>query len=294
MTQNMNYINALPDFLAMQRTSFCWFISQGLTDELQLVSEIHDFDQNTEYIVLGNEYKLIKPIYNLSIARKYSGNYKAQLIIPIELRNSIINNTYYQNQFPVITLPLMTTYATFIVNGCERVVVSQIIRSPGIYFEKNKNQKIQRLFKRKLSADITKLRSFLPGGTVFLTDLQIFLSNPTYEVYHHERSNTTTEKIVPYWNNLSIQYYSIKHLKTKKKEISFYFLKSFKFYRIVVKTIEYNSKIKLIQIFLKWLTLKSHIACFKFDLKKNSPILILSYFQFIFKYLLNYQILKYL
>ena len=82
----MNYINALPDFLAMQRTSFCWFISQGLTEELQLVSEIHDFDQNTEYIILGNEYKLIKPIYNLSIARKYSGNYKAQLIIPIELK----------------------------------------------------------------------------------------------------------------------------------------------------------------------------------------------------------------
>ena len=293
MTQNMNYINALPDFLAMQRTSFCWFISQGLTEELQLVSEIHDFDQNTEYIILGNEYKLIKPIYNLSIARKYSGNYKAQLIIPIELRNSTINNIYYQNQFPVITLPLMTTYATFIVNGCERVVVSQIIRSPGIYFEKNSNQKTQRLFKRKLSADINRLRSFLPGGTAFLTDLQLFLSIPTYEVYHHKRTNTTTEKTVPYWNNLSVQYYSIKHLKTKKKEISFYFLKSFKFYRIILKTVEYNSKIKLIQIFLKWLRLKSQIITFKFDLKKNILIFILSYFQFLLNYLLKYQIIKF-
>lgn len=293
MKQNMNYINALPDFLAMQRTSFCWFITQGLTEELQLISKIHDFDQTTEYIILGNEYKLIKPIYNLSIARKYSGNYKAQLIIPIELRNSIINNTYYQNQFPVITFPLMTTYATFIVNGCERVIVSQIIRSPGIYFEKTKNQKIQRTFKRKLSTDITRLRSFIPGGTAFLTDLQLFNSVPTYESYYHERTYTAIEKIVPYWNNISIQYYSIKHLKIKKRERSFYFLKSFKFYRLIVKTFESHSKIKLIQIFLEWLKLKNKLTYFKFNLKKTSYISILLYFKFILRYLLKYQILKF-
>jgi hypothetical protein len=50
MKQNMNYINALPDFLAMQRISFCWFITQGLNEELALFSRIHDFSQNTEYI----------------------------------------------------------------------------------------------------------------------------------------------------------------------------------------------------------------------------------------------------
>ena len=44
----MNYINALPDFLAMQRVSFCWFLTQGLTEELSLFSKIYDFDQNTE------------------------------------------------------------------------------------------------------------------------------------------------------------------------------------------------------------------------------------------------------
>ena len=51
MKQNMNYINALPDFLSMQRVSFCWFITQGLTEELALFSKIHDFSQNTEYIL---------------------------------------------------------------------------------------------------------------------------------------------------------------------------------------------------------------------------------------------------
>ena len=128
MKENMNYINALPDFLAMQRISFCWFITQGLNEELALVSRIHDFSQNTEYIMFGEEYILIKPPYNSLIAKKYNGNYKTQLVIPIEVRNKVLNNVSYQNQFPIITLPLMTTYATFVINGCERVIVSQSIR----------------------------------------------------------------------------------------------------------------------------------------------------------------------
>ena len=70
----------------------------------------------------------------------------------------------------------MTTYATFIINGCERVIVSQIIRSPGIYFEKNKNQRIQNHFKRKLSADIHRLRTFLPSGEAFISEFDLFFS----------------------------------------------------------------------------------------------------------------------
>ena len=61
MENNINYITNLPDFITMQRTSFCWFITQGLTDELSLFSRIYDFSQNTEYILFGQEYSLIKP-----------------------------------------------------------------------------------------------------------------------------------------------------------------------------------------------------------------------------------------
>jgi DNA-directed RNA polymerase subunit beta len=106
MKKNMNYINALPDFLAMQRISFCWFITQGLNEELALFSRIQDFSQNTEYVMFGEEYSLIKPSYSLLIARKYSGNYRAQLVIPIEVRNKVVNSVRYHNQFPIITLPL--------------------------------------------------------------------------------------------------------------------------------------------------------------------------------------------
>ena len=95
-------------------------------------------------------------------------------------RNKVANRVCYQHQFPVITLPLMTTDATFVINGCERVIVSQIIRSPGIYFEKNKNQKIRNQFRRKLSTDLDKLRSFLPSGQAFISKSDLFFSIPTF------------------------------------------------------------------------------------------------------------------
>ena len=247
MKKDLNYINALPDFLAMQRISFCWFITEGLNEELSLFSRIQDFGQNTEYIMFGEEYRLIKPSYNLLIARKYSGNYRAQLVIPIEVRNKIANSVKYQNQFPVITFPLMTTDATFIINGCERVIVSQIIRSPGVYFEKNKNQKTRNQFKRKLSTDINKLRSFIPSGEAFISELDLFfpIPLPTYDPIKKQK------KIVPHWQSNSIYYYSIKYLRKTKITPFFYFLKCFKFYRTASESIKSQSKKKINSIIFK-------------------------------------------
>jgi DNA-directed RNA polymerase beta subunit len=123
----MNYINALPDFLATQRISFCWFITQGLTEELAFVSRIQSFYEDTEWIMFAEEYSLRKPSYSLLVTRKFSGNYSVQLVIPMQIRNKIMNSICYYKQFPSITLPLMTTDATFIINGCNRVIVSRQI-----------------------------------------------------------------------------------------------------------------------------------------------------------------------
>jgi len=280
----MNYINALPDFLTMQRTSFCWFITQGLNEELALFSRIQDFGQNTEYIMFGEEYSLIKPHYSLLIARKYSGNYRVQLVIHIEVRNKVINSVRYHNQFPIITLPLMTTDTTFIINGCERVIVSQIIRSPGVYFEKNKNQKIRNQFKRKLSTDINKLRSFIPCGEAFISEFDLFFPIPTIT----DDPVKKKRKIVPYWQNNLICYYSIKYLKQTEKTASFHFLECFKLYRILSKTIHSESKIKLIKLFLKWLKLRNNFVYFKIS---NINFLI-NYFNFLLKLLVKYEIFQ--
>jgi len=284
MRQKMNYINALPDFLAMQRVSFCWFITQGLNEELALFSKIHDFSQNTEYIMFSDEYSLIKPPYSLLIARKYSGNYRAQLVIPIEVRNKTINNIRYHNQFPIITLPLMTTYATFIINGCERVIVSQIIRSPGIYFEKPKNQKIHKQFKRKLSTDINKLRSLLPSGEAFISESNLFFSVPLFTSDKIKKR----KKIIPNWNQNTIYYYSLKYLKDLNQTSTFYFFQCFKFYQLLSKNLKLKNKDKLIQLFVKWLNLKNKNL--KFEIGPNSVTSILNYFQFISTLLIKYQV----
>jgi hypothetical protein len=153
----------------------------------------------------------------------------------------------------------MTTDATFIINGCERVIVSQIIRSPGVYFEKNKNQKTRNQFKRKLPTDINKLRSFIPSGEAFISELDLFFSlpTPTYDPIKKRK------KIIPHWQRNSIYYYSIKYLKKTEKAPSFYFFQCFKLYRIISKTFDLKSKPKLIQLFLKWLKLKTNYFHFK-------------------------------
>ena len=288
MKKNMNYINSLPDFLEMQRVSFCWFITQGLNEELALFSRIQDFSQSTEYILFGEEYSLIKPPYSLLVARKYSGNYRAQLVIPIEVRNKLINNVSYQNQFPIITLPLMTTDATFIINGCERVIVSQIIRSPGVYFEKNKNQKTRKQFKRKLSTDIDKLRSFAPSGEAFISEFDLFFPViiKTYDPIKDR------DKRVPHWRNNSIYYYSLEYLKNLEKTPSFYFLSCFKLYRILSSHIETKSKSKLIKLFFKWLKLKQNSFYFKTDLRFEEIQSLIKYFNFLLKLVLKYEMFQ--
>jgi hypothetical protein len=237
MKQSMNYITALPDFIEMQRVSFCWFIAQGLNEELAMFSRIHDFSYNTEYVLFGHEYTLVKPIYNIIRAKKYTANYAAQLVIPLEIRNKKLNSVRYHNQFPIINLPLMTTSATFVINGCERVIVSQIIRSPGIYFEKNKNQKKRKIVKRKVSSDINKLKSFVPLGEPFISE-QILSFFPTSY-------------------NQSLFQYSFTKLKKHENDFYFYFLDSFKIYHIISKTRDSKKKSVRIKFFLQWLRIKN-------------------------------------
>ena len=211
MKRYMNYITALPDFLAMQRVSFCWFITQGLNEELSNFARMRDFSANTQYILFGQEYTLVKPVYKITKAKKYITNYSVQLIVPLEVRNTKFNSVRYHNQFSVINLPLMTTSATFIINGCERVIVSQIIRSPGVYFEKNKSQKKRNLFKRALPIDMEKLGSFFISGQVFIPESQLFFP------YSVTREINEKKVRVPNWNKKHITSYSLNSLKQIEK-----------------------------------------------------------------------------
>ena len=268
----MNYITALPDFVEMQRLSFCWFIAQGLNEELMMFSRIHDFSYNTEYRLFGQEYSLVKPVYTIVRAKKLAANYSAQLVIPLEVRNKKLNSVRYFGQFTIINLPLMTTTATFVINGCERVIVSQIIRSPGIYFEKNKNQRKRKQFKSKVLGHASKLGSFLPSGLPWLI--------PDDQPW----------KPWIVGNKLK----SHKQFSQKTSRTQFYpsSLKAFKVYRIISTTSNHQLKVKRIKIFLQWLKINQQYLASQNCLPNSEISLLLNYWNFLLKFLIKYQLLQ--
>ena len=289
----MNYTTALPDFIEMQRVSFCWFIAQGLNEELNTFSRIYDFSQNTEYVLFGQEYTLVKPIYNIVRAKKYTANYSAQLVIPLEIRNKKTNIIKYHSKFPIINLPLMTSSATFVINGCERVIVSQIIRSPGVYFEKNKHQKKNKKIKRIVSSEIGKLKSFTPPSEILPTESRLYVLKPTIKkkLISDKKKKVRFIKKEEDWNwqGETINTYSFKQLKNYEINFSSSFIEYFKVYKSLFKIQNLSTKIKRIKIFLKWLASNEN---FILQGNQHRIFLIVNCFNLLIKTIVKYKILK--
>ena len=272
MKKNLNYITNLPDFIEMQRASFCWFIYQGLTDELCNFSSILDFSGNIEYVFFGQEYKLVKPIYNALSAKRYTTNYVAQLLIPIELRSKLKNTVIRHSQLPIANLPLMTTSATFIINGCERIIVSQVIRSPGVYFEKNKKLKKQKFNKLTLSNDFHKIRSFTQVAFGLLKNPNIIPLSPTIQnlKFLNHYHSTHKEKVIQDCN----------------------FVEIFLLYKIILNNFESKVKQKKIEKFLKWFQLKDNLLSLNFNTKFANNLKDIEYFNLFLKFLIKSLILQ--
>ena len=289
----MNYTTALPDFIEMQRVSFCWFIAQGLTEELNTFSRIYDFSQNTEYVLFGQEYSLVKPIYNIVRAKKYTANYSAQLVIPLEVRNKKTNIIKYHSKFPIINLPLMTSSATFVINGCERVIVSQIIRSPGVYFEKNKNQKKNKKIKRIISNEIGKLKNFTPPSEILPTENRLYFLKPNIKkkLINDKKKKIRFIKKEEDWNwqGETINIYSFKQLKEYEVNFSSSVIEYFKIYKSLVKIQNLSIKKKRIKIFLKWLACNEN---FILSDNQHKIFLIVNCFNLLLKIITKYKILK--
>jgi len=289
----MNYTTALPDFIEMQRVSFCWFIAQGLTEELNTFSRIYDFSQNTEYVLFGQEYSLVKPIYNIVRAKKYTANYSAQLVIPLEVRNKKTNIIKYHSKFPIINLPLMTSSATFVINGCERVVVSQIIRSPGVYFEKNKNKKKNKKIKRIISSEIGKLKNFTPPSEILPTESRLYFLKPTIKkklINDKKKKIRFIQKEEEWnWQGETINVYSFKQLENYEIDFSSSFIEYFKIYKSLFKIQNLSIKRKRINIFLKWLACNEN---FILPYNQHRIFLIVNCFNFLIRTITKYKSLK--
>ena len=140
---------SLPDLVEIQRASFCWFLEQGLAEEIKNFSPITDYTDNLELHLLGDEYKLKYPKYSINECKRRDATYSVQVYVPARLINKETGTIKEQEVF-IGDLPLMTDRGTFVINGAERVIVNQIVRSPGIYYKSETDKQGRRTYSSSL------------------------------------------------------------------------------------------------------------------------------------------------
>ena len=121
----------MPNLIEIQKKSFQWFLDEGLMEVLRDVSPITDFSGNLSIDFVSYSIDS-KPKYSVEECKERDVNYAAPLKVNVRLTNKqtgeVKQTDIYMGEFP-----LMTEHGTFVINGAERVLVSQIIRSPGMY-----------------------------------------------------------------------------------------------------------------------------------------------------------------
>ena len=122
----------VPNLIELQKESFNWFVERGLRDLLDEISPIQDFNAKVMELHLL-EHRFKEPKYTEEECRQQDRTYSRPLYVDVELvikeTEQILRQEVYFGDFPY-----MTDDGTFIINGAERVVVSQLVRSPGVYY----------------------------------------------------------------------------------------------------------------------------------------------------------------
>ena len=126
----LQHILDLPNLIAVQTESFEWFKSQGLKETIEDINPIEDYTGN--YAVEFGEYQFNDPGVSLKECRDKDQTYAAPLFITVRFVNRESGEIREQNVF-MGDFPMMTEQGTFIINGTERVIVTQLVRSPGAY-----------------------------------------------------------------------------------------------------------------------------------------------------------------
>jgi len=148
----MRYDIDLPNLIEIQTKSFDWFLREGIKELLQDVSpiEAHNGDMKLYF----EEHELSEPKFSVLDSKKRDVNYSKQLSVKVKLEN-VITGEVRDTKVLMTDIPVMTPTGTFVINGAERVVVSQIIRSAGAYYTGELDKKVNRT---KFSAQIIPTR----------------------------------------------------------------------------------------------------------------------------------------
>ena len=121
----------LPNLIEIQTSSYQWFLDEGLREMFQDISPIEDFTGNLSLDFI--DYSLGEPKYSVPESKERDVTYSAPLRVKVRLVNKETGEVKDQDVF-MGDFPLMTETGTFVINGAERVIVSQLVRSPSVYF----------------------------------------------------------------------------------------------------------------------------------------------------------------
>jgi DNA-directed RNA polymerase subunit beta len=142
----------LPDLIAIQRSSFEWFLNEGLANTFRDISPIKDFSESLQLELEFDPFDedlRPPPKFSVEECKEKDMTYSAPVFVRARFMNrntgEIKEQTVFMGDFPI-----MTEKGTFIVNGTERVVVSQLVRSPGVIFEPGERYRLRNLTKHQL------------------------------------------------------------------------------------------------------------------------------------------------
>jgi DNA-directed RNA polymerase subunit beta len=149
---NLDDVLGLPDLIAIQRESFEWFLHRGLAETFRDISPIKDF---TETLQLELEFDpddedlRPPPKFTVEECKEKDMTYSAPIFVRARFMNATTGEIKEQTVF-MGDFPMMTDKGTFIINGTERVVVSQLVRSPGVIFQPGERFRLRNLTKHQL------------------------------------------------------------------------------------------------------------------------------------------------
>ncbi len=128
----INEVLEMPNLIEVQKDSYKWFLEEGLKEAFEDISPITDFSGNL--VLEFTDFSLDnEPKYSIEECKERDATYAAPLKIKARLNNKELDEIKEQELF-MGDFPLMTDTGTFVINGAERVIVSQLVRSPGIYY----------------------------------------------------------------------------------------------------------------------------------------------------------------
>jgi DNA-directed RNA polymerase subunit beta len=199
----------IPHFLTIQRISFQRFLKEGLIQEFSLQKKMSNATKTLEIVFNAEKYQLKPPKFTVKQAILKKETYASELYIPVQIYNAK-RKVFFSTWFLLAHVPLMTKKGHFVINGSPRIIMNQIVRSPGIYF--HKFGKLDQTFSYvtdiiaqrgtwlRLEADIKKgdiwaklknnpklpILSFLRGLGLPIDLLNLYLDGP-YTVLHPKK-----------------------------------------------------------------------------------------------------------